>query len=195
MTEPLDLDPIRTRLEAASPGPWRWEDWGDPPVDHERSAHTLASDELSLTKAICTAAQATSMWKNPADADLIAHAQRHRRPHRRGGAAPGHRPRDGDDVVKSLFGPGRPSSLGTTNATSSAPPGRRSRQRAAGRLQGGQRAGRHLGPETRQSVPVAAPGEGDGKRLQARVVPDENDGRRRSGQLAGRVSKSLSSAP
>jgi hypothetical protein len=74
MTEPLDLDPIRARLEAASPGPWRWEDWGDPPVDHGRSAHTLASDELSLTKAICTAAQATSMWKNPADADLIAHA-------------------------------------------------------------------------------------------------------------------------
>jgi hypothetical protein len=81
MTEPLDLDPIRTRLEAASPGPWRWEDWGDPPVDHERSAYTLASDELAgsdllpgLTKAICTAAQATSMWKNPADADLIAHA-------------------------------------------------------------------------------------------------------------------------
>ena len=74
MTEPLDLNPIRTRLEAASLGPWRWEDWGDPPVDHERSAHTLASDELGLTKAICTAAQATSMWKNPADADLIAHA-------------------------------------------------------------------------------------------------------------------------
>jgi hypothetical protein len=72
MTEPLDLTPIRTRLEAASPGPWRWEDWGDPPVDHERSAYTLASDELGLTKAICTAAQATSMWKNPADADLIA---------------------------------------------------------------------------------------------------------------------------
>ena len=74
MTEPLDLDPIRTRLEAASPRPWRWEDWGDPPVDHERNAHTLASDELGLTKAICTAAQVTSMWKNPADADLIAHA-------------------------------------------------------------------------------------------------------------------------
>jgi hypothetical protein len=74
MTEPLDLDPIRTRLKAASRGPWRWEDWGDPPVDHERSAHTLASDELRLTKAICTAAEATSMWKNPADADLIAHA-------------------------------------------------------------------------------------------------------------------------
>ena len=81
MTEPLDLDPIRTRLEAASPGPWRWEDWGDPPVDHERNAYTLASDELvgsdllaGLTKAICTAAEATSMWKNPADADLIAHA-------------------------------------------------------------------------------------------------------------------------
>jgi len=66
MTEPLDLDPIRTRLEAASPRPWRWEDWGDPPVDHERNAHTLASDELGLTKAICTAAQVTSMWKNPA---------------------------------------------------------------------------------------------------------------------------------
>jgi len=74
MTEPLDLDPIRTRLEAASLGPWRWEDWGDPPADHERSAYTLASDELGLTKAICTAAEATSMWKNPADADLIAHA-------------------------------------------------------------------------------------------------------------------------
>ena len=81
MTEPLDLDPIRTRLEAASPGPWRWEDWGALPVDHERSAYTLASDEPvgsdllpGLTKAICTAAQATSLWKNPADADLIAHA-------------------------------------------------------------------------------------------------------------------------
>ena len=74
MTEPLDLDPIRTRLEAASPGPWRWEDWGDPPLDHEHNAYTLASDELGLTKAICTAAEATSMWKNPADADLIAHA-------------------------------------------------------------------------------------------------------------------------
>ena len=81
MTEPLDLDPIRTRLEAASPGPWRWEDWGAPPVDHEGSAYTLASDELvgsdllpGLTKAICTAARATSSWRNPADAALIAHA-------------------------------------------------------------------------------------------------------------------------
>jgi len=50
-------------------------------VDHERSAYTLASDELvgsdlllGLTTAICTAATATSSWKNPADADLIAHA-------------------------------------------------------------------------------------------------------------------------
>ena len=80
MTEPLDLDPIRTRLEAASPRPWRWEDWGDPPVDNERRAYTLVSDEpvgsdlLPASRRPSAPRAATSMWKNPADADLIAHA-------------------------------------------------------------------------------------------------------------------------
>ena len=60
----LDLDPIKARLAAATPGPWRWsrvESWGHVAKLHD--IHFLPN-----------LASLSSTQQDQADADLIAHA-------------------------------------------------------------------------------------------------------------------------
>lgn len=81
MSETLDLEPIKARLEAATPGNWSWEDW-DSDRGHETDEQRhLVNDILGdrgivgdLPAVILVADDPWIWWDNPEDAKLIAHA-------------------------------------------------------------------------------------------------------------------------